>query len=203
MKLYWAPRTRSFSALWILEEIGIAYERELVDIRSGAQDRPGYRAIHPMGKVPALVDADMVVCEQSAICVWLADRFPEARLAPAVDDPRRGRWLQWLFFAGNCIEPAYMQKFSGWQTDKSRAAWGDYETVVHTLEQGVGAGDWIVGDSFTAADVMIGCGVHFGMLFGLLPERPHLTAYVQRCAARPAFKRAREIDENAASAQES
>ncbi len=194
MKLYWAPQTRSFTALWMLEEVGVAYEREHVDIRAGAQDAPAYRAIHPMGKVPALVAGEAVVTEQGAICAWLADRFPEAGLAPEIADPRRGRYLQWLFFAGNCIEPAYMQKASGWETPKARAAWGDYALVVDVLDEALRQGPWITGDRFTAADVMIGAGIHFGLLFGLLEERPAFTAYRDRCAARPAVARARAIE---------
>lgn len=198
MKLYWAPRTRSFSALWILEEIGAPYERELIDIRRGDQDKPAYRAINPMGKVPALVDGAAAVAEQGAICAWLADRFPEAGLAPTVADPLRGPYLRWLFFAGNCIEPAYMQKFMGWTTTKSQAGWGNYELVVEVLDRALAQGPWILGERFSAADVMIGSGVHFGLAFGLLERRPAFEAYDARCTARPAFARASAIDGEAA-----
>jgi glutathione S-transferase len=198
MKLYWAPQTRSFTALWVLEEAGAPYEREHVDIRAGAQDAPAYRAINPMRKVPALVDGEMVVAEQGAICAWVADRFPAARLAPAADDPQRGRYLRWLFFAGNCIEPAYMQKFSGWSTEKSRAGWGTYEVVVDALEEALKPGPWILGERFSAADVMIGAGVYFGLGFNILESRPPFEAYNERCAARPAFQRAVAIEAEAA-----
>jgi glutathione S-transferase len=194
MQLYWAPRTRSFSALWILEEIGAPYERELIDIRRGDQDKPAYRAINPMGKVPALVDGAAVVAEQGAICAWLADRFPETGLAPTVADPLRGPYLRWLFFAGNCIEPAYMQKFMGWTTTKSQAGWGNYELVVEVLDRALAQGPWILGERFSAADVIIGSGVHFGLAYGLLERRPAFDAYDARCTARPAFARASAID---------
>lgn len=202
MKLYWCPQTRSFSALWMLEEIGAPYERELIDIRAGAQDAPGYRAINPMGKVPALADGEATVAEQGAICAFLADRFPEAGLAPAIGDPARGRYLQWLFFAGNCIEPAYMQKFQGWETQKSRAGWGGYELVVDVLDEALKTGPWILGERFTAADVMIGCGVWFGLAFSLLDARPSFAAYRDRCVARPAFARAQAIEAEALAARE-
>lgn len=197
MKLYWAPQTRSFSALWMLEEAGATYARELIDIRSGAQDRPAFRAVNAMGKVPTLIDGDAVVAEQGAICAWVAERFPEAGLAPPVGDPKRGAYLRWLFFAGNCIEPAYMQKFSGWQTDKSRAGWGNYELVVDAMETALKEGPWILGDKFSAADVMIGSGVHFGLSFGILEKRPAFEAYQARCTARPAFQRAGAIEQEA------
>lgn len=197
MKLYWCPHTRSFTALWLLEEAGIAYERELVDIRTGAQDVAEYRAINPMGKVPSLVDDGMAISEQGAICAWVADRFPEAGLAPAIDDPSRGPYLKWLFFAGNCIEPAYMQKVLGFETQKSQAGWGSYELVVDVLEGALKDGPWILGERFSAADVMIGSGVHFGLAFGLLDARPALNAYRDRCVARPGFIRAGEIEKAA------
>lgn len=198
MKLYWCPQTRSFTALWLLEEAGIAYERELIDIRTGAQDAAEYRAINPMGKVPSLVDDGMAVSEQGAICAWVADRFPEAGLAPDISDPMRGPYLKWLFFAGNCIEPAYMQKVLGFETQKSQAGWGSYALVVDVLDQALQSGPWLLGERFSAADVMIGSGVFFGLAFGMLDARPALAAYRDRCAARPGFIRAGEIDKAAA-----
>lgn len=194
MKLHWCPKTRSFTVLWLLEELGVDYQRQLVDIRAGDQDRPEYRAVNPMGKVPAIEHEGTVVTEQGAICVWAADRFPKAGLAPGVADADRGAYLRWLFFAGNCIEPAYMQKAMGWTTEKSMAQWGNYELVADVLEDALRTGPWILGDKFTAADVMIGSGVHFGLGFGLLDKREAFTAYQARCAERPALKRALEIE---------
>jgi len=201
IKLYWAPQTRSITAIWALEETGAPYERELVDIRSGAQDTPAYRAINPMGKVPALAEGGTVVTEQSAICAWLAERFPEKGLAPAVGNAKRGDYLRWLFFAGNCIEPAYMQKASGWTTKKSQAGWGNYETVVDTLDGALKKGPWILGEQFSAADIVIGSSVHVGLAFKLLESRPSFEAYNARVTARPAFKRAQEIDAAGAAAR--
>src|SRR5688572_16169795 len=134
MKLYWAPNSRSLTVVWMLEELGVPYERVHVDILSGAQDAPAYRAIHPMGKVPALVDGEMTVSEQGAICAWLADRFPEKKMAPANDGPARCDYLRWMFFEGNCIEPAFTEKANGWSTKKSQVGWGGYELVVDVLD---------------------------------------------------------------------
>jgi len=200
MKLYWAPNSRSLTVVWMLEELGVPYERVLVDIRSGEQDKPAYRAIHPMGKVPALVDGDMTVSEQGAICVWLADRFPERKMAPAIDDPARGSYLRWMFFEGNCIEPAFTEKANGWNTKKSQVGWGGYELVVDVLDRALKQGSWIMGDHFTAADVMIGSAVNFGLAVNILEKRPSFEAYVARIAARPAFIRTQDLNARATAA---
>jgi len=200
MKLYWAPNSRSLTVVWMLEELGIPYERALVDIRSGAQDKPAYRAIHPMGKVPALVDGEVAVSEQGAICAWLADRFPEKKMAPAIGDPARGDYLRWMFFEGNCIEPAFTEKANGWNTTKSQVGWGGYELVVDVLEDALKEGRWILGDQFTAADVMIGSAVNFGLVVQILEKRPSFEAYQARIAARPAFMRTQELNARATAA---
>jgi glutathione S-transferase len=196
MKLYWAPRSRSMRALWMLEEAGCEYERVLIDIRSGTQSSPDYRAINPMMKVPALTDGEAKVAESAAICVYVAERVPQAGLAPPIGDPARGRYLQWLFFAPGCIEPAYTQKFTGIALPTSQAGWGDFNRVIDVLDEALAAGPWILGERFSAADVMLGSDLFFGMnLLNIVERRPALEAYVARCTARPAFQRAQAIDE--------
>lgn len=195
MKLYYCPRTRAFRALWMLEEIGAPYELVVVDIRKGAQDTAAYRAINPMMKVPALVDGDAAMGETGAILIYLADRFPDAKLAPAVSDPRRGRYLQWIFFGTAVVEPAFAEKAGGWQTNAFSFAWGDFARVAQVLEDGLAsAAPWIVGTQFTAADVLIGTAVQWGLGTKLLAEKPVFRKYVERFAARPAFQRATEIE---------
>lgn len=195
MKLYWAPHTRSMRALWMLEETGCAYERVLVDITTGAQSHPDFLKINPMGKVPALVDGDMAVAESGAICAWLADRFPEAGLAPAADDPQRGRYLQWLFFSAGCAEPAYTEKMNGWTTDSSAAAWGGFDRVVAVQEEALSGGQWLLGERFSAADVVMGIDLHYCMnIMKIVPQKSVLQAYVARCLERPALQRAISID---------
>lgn len=194
MKLYYAPRTRSFSALWLMEEAGVPYERELVDITKGAQKTAEYLAINPMGKVPALVDGDAVVAESAAICAYVADRCPQAKLAPATGDPRRGRYLQWLFFAPGCIEPAMVQIFTKIQMPTVSAGWGDATAVFDVLEQAVDRGPWLLGDTFSAADIAIGAGLNFAVrLFKIAPTRQAFERYLDGCAARPAFQRAQAL----------
>lgn len=195
MQIYWAPRTRSLRALWLLEEIGCPYERVLVDIRSGAQDEPTFRAINPMGKVPALADGEARVAESGAICAYLADRFPEAELAPSPGDPLRGRYLQWLFFAAGCLEPAFLQRAAGLELSPVTAGWSSAERVSEVLERALSGGPWILGERFTAADCLLGTDIAFGIqVMRALEPRPAFTAYVERCDARPARQRALAID---------
>lgn len=194
VQLYWSPRSRSFSGLWILEETGQPYERVLTDISTGAQKKPDYLAINPMGKVPALKDGDATVAEAAAICAYVAERYPQAKLAPPVGDPRRAKYLQWLFFGPSCIEPALIQLFTKLEVPSSTAAWGDATQVFDVLDKALEKGPWLLGDHFTAADVVIGSGLNFAIrLFKMVPARPAFDRYLDACAARPAFQRATEL----------
>ena len=134
IKLYWSPRSRSFSAIWLLEETGLPYERVLTDISTGAQKAPEYLAINPMGKVPGLKDGDAALGEAAAICAYIADRYPETRLAPAATDPLRAKYLQWLFFSPSCIEPALIQLFTKLEVPASTAAWGSADQTFDVLD---------------------------------------------------------------------
>jgi glutathione S-transferase len=194
MKLYWCPRTRSFTALWLMEETGQPYERVLTDISTGAQRNADYLKINPMGKVPALQDGDATLAEAAAICAYVAERYPQAKLAPPVGDPARAKYLYWLFFSPGCIEPAIMQLATKVEMNPVAAGWGDAQRVIDVLDNALQRGPWLLGDNFTAADVMIGSGLNFGMrLFKMIPARPSFEAYVARCMARPAFQRAERI----------
>src|SRR6202051_1802075 len=133
MKLYWSPRSRSFSALWLMEETGQPYERVLTDISTGAQKTPEYLAINPMGKVPALKDGDATLAEAAAICAYVAERYPEAKLAPALGDPMRAKYLYWLFFAPGCVEPAMVQVATKIEMSSVSAGWGDAQRVFVVL----------------------------------------------------------------------
>ncbi len=201
MKLYWCPQTRSFRALWLMEEAGRPYERMLIDIRKGGQNDPEFRAVNPMGKVPALADGEAKVAESAALCAYVAERVPEAKLAPPIGDPARGRYLHWLFFAAGCIEPAYAQKFSNITLPASQAGWGSYDRVIDVLERAVQPGPWLLGERFSAADIMIGSDLNFGLhLLKVVPPRPAFLAYVGRCSERPAWKRAMAIEAEGAKA---
>jgi glutathione S-transferase len=194
MKLYWAPRTRSFTTIWMMEEAGEPYERVLVDTSAGAQKAPDYLAINPMGKVPALQDGDATMAEAAAICAYVADRYPQAKLAPPFGDPRRAKYLYWLFFAPSCIEPAIIQIFTKLQVPASTAGWGDATQVFDVLDKALEKGPWLLGDDFCACDVVIGSGLNFAIRqFKMVPTRPSFDRYLDRCIARSAFQRAMQI----------
>jgi glutathione S-transferase len=190
MQIYWAPRTRSFSAIWALEETGMPYEAVLTDISTGAQKAPDYLAINPMGKVPALKDGDAVVAESAAIIAYIAERFPDAGLAPPLGDPRRAKYLQWLFFAAN-IEAAITQLFTKIEMPERSAGWGSATQVFDVLDKAVQQGPWLLGGQFTAADIAIGSGLNFAIRsFKMVPSRPSFDRYLDACVARPAFQSA-------------
>jgi glutathione S-transferase len=194
MQLYWSPRSRSFSSLWLMEETGEPYERVLTDITTGAQKKLEYLAINPMGKVPALKDGEASLAEAAAIAAYVAERYPKAKLAPPLGDPLRAKYLYWLFFGPGCIEPAMVQIATKIEMNPAAAGWGDSERVIDVLDNALQKGPWILGENFSAADIVIGSGLNFAVrLFKMIPARPSFDAYIARCMARPAFQRAEKI----------
>lgn len=188
MKLFWAPQTRSSRAVWMLEEAGVEYELEHIDIRDGGrQSNVDFRAASPMRKVPALKDHNVQMAESAAICLYIADRYCSGTLAPRIDDPDRGRFLYWLMYTPAVIEPTMSEKLNKIPPNRIQNGWGDFKSMISTLSDGLGNNAWILGDQFSAADVMLGSSVHFLQLFDLLGNAPVLTEYVERCRQRPAF----------------
>ncbi len=192
--LYYAPRTRAFVALWLLEEIGVPYTLDAFDLYTGRQRGEAYRTLNPMGKVPLVVDRGRPVSETGAIALHLGDRYGAADLAPGIEDDDRAAFLRWLFFAGNAIEPAYFQKVFDWQIDEGTASWGSYTRTMEVLAAAVTPGPWLLGERFTLADVVIGNYLLSGMKFGMVEADSPLVAYAKRASARPAFARAEAIE---------
>lgn len=189
--LYWCPRTRASRALWLLEELGQPFEIVEIDIRDPASRADeSFRAASPMGKVPALRDGEVSLSDSAAIGIYLADRYPEAGLAPGIADSDRGRYLFWMTFTPGVIEPSMSEKFNDWPPNPSQSGWGSYDLMIETLENGLQKGPWLLGDRFSAADVLVGSSVNFMRMFGILPENTVLADYAERCTARPAFARA-------------
>ncbi len=193
MKLYWCPNTRANRVVWMLEELGVPYETVYVDIFKPGRGAE-FLAASPLGKVPALEDGDVRMCDSSAICLYLADRYAPGVLAPAVDDPRRGRFLQWMVFAPAVVEPAVTEKFGGAAGDSRANGWGDFDRMVRTWEQGLGDRPWILGERFTAADVMLGATGVLLRRFRLFRGHQTLSDYIARCEGRDAFQKALAVD---------
>jgi glutathione S-transferase len=200
---YTHPQSRGRIVRWMLEEIGQPYRTELLDYAT-TMKAPAYLAINPMGKVPAIRHGDTVVTEAAAICAYLADAFPEARLAPPPGDRLRGPYYRWLFFGAGPLEAAWTNKAMGFVVPPERErmmGYGRFEDVVNALERAVARAQYVVGDSFTAADVYLGSGIGFGMQFGTIEKRPAFEQYWQRIGARPAALRAKQIDDALAAQQ--
>lgn len=192
--LYTHPMSRGQIVRWMLEEVGQPYETIVLDFESSMK-APDYLAINPMGKVPAIVHAGKIVTECAAICTYLADTFPSAALAPAID--QRADYYRWLFFAAGPVEAAVTNKAMGFIVPEGRermAGYGTFEQVLDTLEAAVSGPAWICGDQFTAADVYVGSQIDWGLSFGTIPTRPAFAAYATHLRARPAYKRQKELD---------
>jgi len=201
--LYHSPNTRSSGSLTLLEELGVPYELHVLNMKAGEQRQPAYLAINPMGKVPALRHGDALITEQVAIFLYLADLFPEAGLAPPIGDPLRGPYLRWMIFYAACFEPAVIDRST--QKDPAplpMSPYGDYDTMLKTLTDQLAQGPYLLGERFSAADVLWGGALTWTTMFKLVPELPVIMSYVQRAASRPAVARVRAKDAELTEAHE-
>lgn len=195
LRLHHAAPSRSSTVLWMLEEIGAPYELHVLNLKAGEQRGPGYLAINPMGKVPALEHNGALITEVGAVCLYLADAFPGAGLAPSIGDPLRGPYLRWMFFQGNAFEPAIIDRALKREPGPpSTLPYGDFETAISTVANALGNGPWFLGDRFSALDVYFGSAIRWTTEFGLLPLRPEFASLIERIKARPAFQRAQAKD---------
>ena len=192
---YHAPQTRSVIVRWMLEELGVPYQVERIDLASGEHRKPAYLTVNPMGKVPALAHRGVVVTEAAAICAYLADTFPQAGLAPPIGDPRRGLYCKWLFFGPGCLEPAVTDRMLKREPGpRAQLGYGDLDTTLTVIAAAVEPGPYLLGEQFSTADVVLGSGLRWGLFMKAIPERPELTAYVQRLSERPALQRTMAMD---------
>lgn len=197
LTLYTNPMSRGRIARWMMEELGEPYETMVLDYGT-TMKAPEYLAVNPMGKVPAIKHGAVVVTEGAAICAYLADAFPAKGLAPAAGDPARGAYYRWMFFAAGPVEAAVTAKSLGLlapEEKKMMAGYGSFDETIDTLEQAVSQGPYICGKQFTAADVYVGSQIGWGMMFGSIDKRPAFEEYYGRISARPAARRAAEIDD--------
>jgi glutathione S-transferase len=197
LTFYTNPRSRGRMVRWMLEEVGEPYDTKIIEYGT-AMKCAEYRAIHPMGKVPALRHGEAVVTETAAIIAYLADAFPQAGLAPATTSPARGTYYRWLFFGAGPFESAVLNRALGVVVPPERSAmvgYGSFESVMDTLDATLSKTTYILGDAFSAVDVYLGAQIGFGLRFGSIEKRPSFEAYWRRISTRPAAVRAAEIDD--------
>lgn len=187
---YYHPWTRGGVVHWILEEIGQPYKVTLLDYNKGEQKKPEYLAINPMGKIPAIVHKGAAITEVAAICLYLADLFPKAQMSPPTDSPLRGTYLRWILFAASCTEPAMVDKmFSRPEVNPKTIGYGTYKEAFDNLERALSPGPYILGETFSAADVYIASQLSWGMGTKAIEPRASFEKYVSLCKQRPAFQR--------------
>ncbi|WP_163998751.1 glutathione S-transferase family protein [Pyxidicoccus caerfyrddinensis] len=201
MKLYFAPRTRAVRPRWLMEELGVPYELVRLDLTRQENNTPEYLALHPLGEVPALVDGEVTLLESLAICLHLADRFPEKQLAPPMGSAERGSYYQWMAFAEVSLDPVVMAFYWHAQLpeEKKASAHANEELAKHKvrlqalldlIDMGLGGRECLVGGAFTAADVVMASILHLANTLKLLDGHPRVVEYVKRHSQRPAVRRA-------------
>ena len=190
MKHFYHPMSRALTTHWMLSELEAEHEQIVIDFMNGENDSPEFRAINPMGKIPALQDGDAVVTETAAICAYLADKYSEKGLAPSADSSQRGLYYRYLFLPGTTLEPMFtVRQLEITDYSPKSTGWGDFETCLATIEEMTPAENWALGAKFTAADVVFGGFLDFAIQFGWLPSpTPRVSSYVNRIKARPAYR---------------
>ena len=202
LTFFHSPNTRSSGALTLLEELGADYQLQVLNMKAGEQRQAAYLAINPMGKVPAVLHGDALITEQVAVFLYLADLYPKARLAPAIGDPLRGPYLRWMTFYGSCFEPAVVDRSMKREpAAPSTSPYGDFDTMFKTLTDQLAKGPYLLGDRFSAVDVLWGTALTWTTMFGLVPETPVTRAYMDRINARPSVAWVRQKDMELAAAQ--
>jgi glutathione S-transferase len=192
---YHAPNSRSGGTLALLEELGVDYDLHLINLKSGEQRQPAYRHINPMGKVPAIRHLDTLITEQPAVFLYLADLFSEKGLAPAVDDLLRGPYVRWLVYYGSSFEPAVVDRSAKREpVAPSTSPYGTWDDVYNTVANQLEKGPYLLGERFTAADVLWGGALHWMTLFKIMPETLAIRMYIDRVVTRPAMLRAAAKD---------
>ena len=194
LKFYTHPMSRGQTVRWMLEEVGEPYETEILEYGSSMKSEP-YLSVNPMGKVPAIKHRDKVVTEVAAICCYLADAFPEKRLAPPIGE--RADYYRWIFFTSGPVEAAFSNKAAGFEPTPERQrmfGYGNYDLAIDTFEKAVTGKEYIAADHFTAADLFVGANVNFMLQFNLLDPRPAFVDYARRMTDRDAYRRAKDKD---------
>lgn len=201
--LFHAPQTRSAGVLTLLEELAAPYELHVVNMKAGEQRQPDYLAVNPLGKVPAIRHRGTLVTEQVAIFLYLADLFHAAGLAPTLDDPRRGAYLRWLVYYAACYEPGLVDKAMKREPGPpAMSPYGDFDTMLATIVQEIERQPYLLGDTISAADILWGNALKWGMMFKLVPESEPIVRYVELTTQRPTALKVAEMDAKLAAEHE-
>ncbi len=188
--LFYSPQTRATGARVLLEELDVPYELNVLNMKTGEQRQPAYLAINPLGKVPAVRVGETLITEQGAIYLYLADLFPEAGLAPALTDPDRGVYVRWLFIYGSCFEPAVVDRYLKREPGSmNETPYASYEALIDLLEETLKTGSYLLGERFTAADLLWGIALRWTTMFGLVEARPAFQAYMDRIGSRASIEK--------------
>lgn len=188
MKHYFNPMSRGATTDWMLRELDAPHERIELDFAAGDLQKPEFRAINPMGKIPTLVDGNVVITETAAICAYLADKFPDKQLAPPIGSPERGKYYRYMFFLGTTLEPLCSFNSLGIEGDPVSMGWGDMTRGLAAIESMTPETDWALGEQFTAADIIFGGALSFFSGFKMFEATPKVEAYIARLVERPAYK---------------
>ena len=200
--LYHMPNTRSSAVLALLDELGAPYELRELNPKKGESRQSAFLAVNPLGKVPTILDGKTLVTEQVAIYLHLADRFRAAGLAPGLDDADRGRYLRWMAFYGSSFEPALVDRaMKREEAPQGMSPYGTYDGVIEAVRGMLAPGPWVLGERFSAADVLWGAGLGWTLQFGIVPKLPEFEEFASRVASRPSFVRMRAKDAELAAAQ--
>ena len=201
--LFHSPNSRSTGTRILLEELGAPYELSVLNMKAGEQRKAPYLAVNPLGKVPAILHDGALITEQVALVIYLADLFPEAGLAPSIGDPLRGPYLRWIAYYGSCFEPAVVDRaMKRDPAPPAMSTYGDFDTMFGVVAEALRKGPYLLGDRFSAADVLWGKALDWMVTFKLVPELPEVKAYIARVCSRPAFARIASKDAELAAAHE-
>ena len=193
---YHSPNTRSTATRTLLEELQAPFDLHVLDMKRGANREPAYLAVNPLGKVPAIVHNGALVTESVAVFIYLADAFASAGLAPPIGHPDRGPYLRWMIYYGSCFEPAVVDRAQKREPAPiGMSPYGDFDSMLKTVTDRLAQHPYLVGDSFTAADLLWGSGLGWTTGFGIVPKLPVIEAYIARVSARPAVQRVKALDE--------
>jgi glutathione S-transferase len=192
--LFHRPKTRSTRFIFLLEELGAPYQIKLVTTRTREGGAVDPANPHPHGKVPAISDDGVLVFESAAIALYLTDKFPQAGVGPRIGDPTRGPYLSWLAYYAGVLEPAILSKFMNTEVPRGTAGWVPVDESLAVIIGQLSKGPFLLGERFSAADVLYGTSFALFAKSPLLPSSPVIDAYVERVVSRPAFARAQARD---------